>query len=55
MVKRTITEVICPAFFEFDKIADNLNDVYSALNLRYGFLTDQGLKLLNFYEVFSNQ
>ena len=41
MVKRTITEVIGSAFLEFYKIADDVYDINSALNLRYGFLADQ--------------
>ena len=47
-MKRAITKIICTSFLEFHKSADDFNYVRAALYLLYGFLANQGVKILNF-------
>lgn len=49
VVKRANTEVIGSSFFEFYKGADDFNDIDPALNLLYGMLRNQGLKITRIF------
>ena len=45
IVKRAEAQVAVAPFFEFHKRAHNFYNIYAALNLLYGFLADQVVKL----------
>jgi hypothetical protein len=45
IVKRAQAQIIGSPFFQFDETANDIDDIDAGLNLRYGFLTDQAVKL----------
>jgi hypothetical protein len=44
-VKWAQAKEIGAPFFEFHKVANDIDDINTALNLRYGFLADQATKI----------